>query len=86
VILDISESLGNIVDLSAATGGVLYGSGVQYGQVQYGQSGLILTAMAKSYLQQDAKGVIVQPGLVENSTNPFNLLGFVVDVIMDEPV
>ncbi len=86
VVLDLATSIAPTVTIGQPGAGVPYGGGAVYGDgTRYGNGSQIVTSFAKTYPQQDAKGTVVQPGVLESSTNPFNLLAFTIEVIVDEP-
>ena len=85
VVIDVTTSVAPSVAIGQPPTGAVYGVPQYGGGAVYGAGAQIITSFTKSYPQQDAKGSVVQPGLVESSTNAFNLLAFVVEIILDEP-
>jgi len=64
----------------------IYGDGAHYGDgTLYGFQGNILTSVKKTYPAQDAKGYVFQIGVRETSTNPFNLIALIPEIIIDNP-
>jgi len=84
---DYSQVLGTPIIVSVTTGGISYNSSVQMNATQqYGNVTDLYTAVSKSWISQDAIGHLVQPGLTESSINPCNVIAFVVELEIREPV
>lgn len=85
VVYDAETDTGEPVEISVAANGVTYGS-ERYGTFDYGSgASQIIQMTAKTYPTQPSIGYAIQPGCTEESTNPFNLIGFVMEVTVDEP-
>jgi hypothetical protein len=84
VVTDLSQSVAPIAQAPISPSGVPYGADY-YGQVTYGAGSQIIQFSTKTYPQREMIGNAIQPGVIENSKNPFNLIGFVIDLIVDNP-
>jgi hypothetical protein len=85
VVLDLANSVAPGVAVGIAPSGTPYGS-LQYGTFKYGASQQIIEMTTPTYPQREMIGNFVEPGVIESSTNPFNVLGFIVDAIVDNPI
>lgn len=72
------------VNVDVQEAGGVYGV-KDYGAFNYGSAQNIVTGVPKGYPAQPALGYSVAPGCTESSSNPFNCIGFVCEVTIDEP-
>lgn len=84
VVLDSGHSAAPSVAIGVKPSGVAYGS-LAYGTFNYGSAQQIIQGTARTYPSTERRGNSVQPGVTESSKNPFNLIGFNLELIMDEP-
>lgn len=84
VVFDASTSEAPAVAQAVTPSGVLYGT-MQYGTFTYGIASQIIQATAETFPQTENQGNSVQPGVSESSKNPFNIIGFVMELIVDPP-
>lgn len=64
--------------------GTLYGTS-DYGQFTYESGQQVLQATLKAYPQQPTGANSVAPGMIETSTNPCAIIGFALEVTVDDP-
>lgn len=64
--------------------GTLYGEG-NFGDFNYESSASVLQTTLKAYPSAPTQAFSIAPGLVESSTHPFNLIGFAMELIVDDP-
>ncbi len=84
VVTDAETDYAPPVMIGVNPSGAAYGT-LHYGSFTYGASTQIIQATGKTYTAQPSIGRSVQPGMTESSINAFNLIGFVMEVIVDEP-
>jgi hypothetical protein len=72
------------ITYNIVAGGTTYGNDY-YGTFLYESGSPIFQDTLKSYMPANSQGQSVQVGLVESSTNPFNLIGFVIETTIDNP-
>jgi hypothetical protein len=85
VVLDLSTSIAPAIQETVTPSGVPYGA-LPYGTFNYGSGSQVIQKSSKTYPQREMIGNAVQPGVLESSKNPFNLIGFQVDLTIDNPV
>ena len=84
VVLDQAQDPGPPVQIEVPASGTQYGA-AEYGTFQYMATNTIAQVNSKGYPAQPSQCSSFAPGCTESSTNPFNLIGFVVEVTTDEP-
>lgn len=85
-VLDISQSVAPATQtMPIQPSGIPYGA-LPYGTFNYGPSSAIIEQSTKTYPQQERIGNAVQPGVIESSKNPFNLIAFVLTLTTDNPM
>jgi hypothetical protein len=85
VFTDTGPNVAAAVNITANPEGTQYGTGAKYGTFTYGSANQIVLETAKTYPQEPCQGNSIQPGLTESSINPFNLIAFIMEVVIDEP-
>jgi len=89
VITDLSnpsQSQAPAINFSIQNSVALYGGGEHYGDgTLYGFTQSILTNVKRGQPPQDSKGYIFQCGIRESSTNAFNIVSIIAEVIVDNP-
>jgi hypothetical protein len=84
VVLDQQQDLAPPISVPITPNATAYGVG-EYGTFTYGASNQLAQVNPKGYPGQPSQCFSFSPGVTENSVNPFNLIGFVVEVTVDEP-
>lgn len=86
VVMDQLEVQCTPVEAAANVAGALYGGGGLYGSIMYNSPQNTVQETPKATPTLVAQGLSFQMGVFENSTNPFNIIGFTAEVTIDEPV
>lgn len=79
---DTSQDVGASVVVNVGQNGVLYGT-QQYGTFKFSQTIQIVQYSPKTFTPYIGPGQSISPGCIESSKNPFNLIGFSLEVAID---
>jgi hypothetical protein len=82
VVFDSSTAVAPAVAVLVKPSGVAYGT-LTYGTFNYGSAAQIIQTSAETFPQVENQGNSVQPGVTESSKNPCNIIGFVMELIVD---